>query len=181
MSNETRTEVGNLTEMIDRLKRELDSATGRLNRIRATCPHRWSEPIYEPIYQAAYTIPGDPPGTMGVDWRGPVYVPAKTTPQWVRQCQNCLLVEKTQRATDKVEKDSRFPTGPLMSIETMTAEQALDEVLSRALGIGADWKETLRFFNRHPQPEGWRLTESFTLGDLRRWSAPLLAKEVDNG
>ena len=64
--------------------------------------------IYDPIYHAAYTCPGDPPGTMGVDWRGPVHVPSKTIPKWRRTCDLCGKIEETQRTNDVVTKEPKW-------------------------------------------------------------------------
>lgn len=66
-------------------------------QLRRRCPHVWGETKYTPDYQEAYTIPGDPPGTMGVDWRGPCHVPAKTTPKWSRTCTKCGYTQTTER------------------------------------------------------------------------------------
>jgi len=67
----------------------------KLRSARAACQHKWGETRYTPEHKEAYTIPGDPPGTMGVDWRGPTDVPAKTTKKWTRQCESCGLTQTT--------------------------------------------------------------------------------------
>lgn len=65
--------------------------------VEKQCFHTWGAIVYDPIYHKAYTAPGDPPGTMGVDWRGPVHVSAQTIPQWRRQCTKCGFSQTTQR------------------------------------------------------------------------------------
>ena len=77
---------------VERLKEELQRAKEKLNRAESSCSHNWNT-RYTPEYQEAYTIPGDPPGTMGVDWRGPVHVPAKTIKKWTRTCPKCGKTE----------------------------------------------------------------------------------------
>ena len=79
-----------------------------LSRIDRECQHVWGETIPDHIYHKAYTIPGDPPGTMGVDWRGDCHVPAKTEKRWKRVCKKCGKVEHTSRTTKKEVETPRF-------------------------------------------------------------------------
>lgn len=79
------------------LEEQARSLREQADRIKRDCDHKWGPVEYTPDYQEAYTIPGDPPGTMGVDWQGPVYVPAKTTPKWSRRCLTCGCVQTTER------------------------------------------------------------------------------------
>lgn len=82
-------------------EQSLDRDRARLQSARAECLHKWGETRYTPDRQEAYTAPGDPPGTMGVDWRGPVDVPAKTTKKWTRRCESCGLVQITTRTKEE--------------------------------------------------------------------------------
>jgi hypothetical protein len=88
----------------DEINKQLDMVQMHQETIRQLrsqqnrCQHAWGPTFYKPIHEEAYEIPGDPPGTMGVDWRGPTYVPAKTTPQWERTCKTCGLVQKTTQS-----------------------------------------------------------------------------------
>lgn len=85
----------------------LETAENEVQRLEASCQHIW-DIKYTPDYREAYTIPGDPPGTMGVDWRGPTYVPAETTKKWTRQCKRCGKLQTTVR-TKKVNESGRIP------------------------------------------------------------------------
>lgn len=98
------TKAKNLRERFASLTTEVERAQAELQRYEASCNHQWSETVYDPIYHKAYTIPGDPPGTMGVDWRGPCYVPAETIDRWKRECKRCGLVEYTEGETQTVTK-----------------------------------------------------------------------------
>lgn len=73
-----------------------------------TCQHVWGETTPDHIRHDARTIPGDPEGTMGVDWRGPTHVPARTEYRWKRVCRKCGKTEHTTRTKDKVEKIPEF-------------------------------------------------------------------------
>ena len=73
-----------------------------IGQIEQNCTHRWGVTRDVSEYIPAYTIPGDPPGTMGIDWRGPCHVDAKTIPKWERTCQNCGKVETTTRTNEEV-------------------------------------------------------------------------------
>ena len=86
-------------EEIKKLQAELEAKVRELERIIKNCKHVWSEPKYVPEHHEAYTIPGDPPGTMGSDWRGPCEVPARTIKKWVRRCSEC----GTEQVTEKTE------------------------------------------------------------------------------
>ena len=89
------------------LRKDLADAEAQVTSLRArldaqvrACKmqgHKWGEIKYEPIEHKAYRIEGDPPGTMGVDWRGPMDVPASTEKQWSRTCTECGHKETTQR------------------------------------------------------------------------------------
>jgi hypothetical protein len=72
-----------------------------LHRRERVCPHVWSEPKYTPIHHPAVSWEGDPPGTMGVDWRGPGSAPAYDEPMWepmwTRTCKLCDMVSQPTR------------------------------------------------------------------------------------
>ena len=90
-----------------KLRKDLADAEAQVTALRAllevqvrACQrqgHKWGEIKYEPIEHKAYRIEGDPPGTMGIDWRGPMDVPAVTEKQWSRTCTECGFKETTQR------------------------------------------------------------------------------------
>lgn len=78
-----------------------------IETIQRNCTHNWSKPEYTPEHTKAYTIPGDRPGTMGVDWRGPTHVPAQTTKKWTRTCLYCDKKEvttETNKTTIEIEE-----------------------------------------------------------------------------
>ena len=89
-------EAKRLREEIKSLHECLDKANRSLLDMERSCFHVWQETEYCPEYVPAYTIPGDPPGTMGVDWQGPVHVSAKTIKRWRRVCQLCGKEEITE-------------------------------------------------------------------------------------
>jgi len=97
-----------LRGLVKKLNGEYNQARKELENYEKSCPHKYGETIYDPIYTKAFTIPGDPPGTMGVDWQGPVYVPAKTEPRWKRICEKCGLEQITTQTKDKIEKIPNF-------------------------------------------------------------------------
>ncbi len=90
-----RNEFDELERDIAANKERADRASQRLNAGREACRHKWGDTRYDPDRKGAYTTTGDPLGTMGVDWRGPVNVPAKTTKRWTRECELCGLVQIT--------------------------------------------------------------------------------------
>jgi hypothetical protein len=71
---------------------------------RRACQHTWSPTKYEPIIHEGYEDPGDPPGTMGVDRRLPMWVPREEIPVWKRTCEKCGTTEETRRTRDDVKK-----------------------------------------------------------------------------
>jgi hypothetical protein len=84
-----KTEILQLREEARAAQSECDRAKGKLLEAVRNCSHRWGPTLDAHIYHASYIIPGDPPGTMGVDWRGPFTVEAKTDKRWKRYCLDC--------------------------------------------------------------------------------------------
>ncbi len=99
-----------LRQQIEEADRKLRDLRENLTRREDTCFHSWSTPVADHIYHDAYTIPGDEPGTMGSDWRGPCYVEARTEKRWKRTCRVCGKVQTTGAVTTvtKVEETPRF-------------------------------------------------------------------------
>lgn len=93
---------------IELAQQTIDRAKGEIERLDRSCRHEWGEAIYCPIYHEAHTIPGDPPGTMGVDWRGPCHVPARTDKRWKRVCKLCGKVEFTTSVNRETVETPRF-------------------------------------------------------------------------
>lgn len=109
MSNKIREQ----RERIKRLQSEMKDKSGEiqraedeLKRLEVTCGHDWSEPEYDPIVTEGYESPGDPPGTMGIDWRGPCWVPGTREDRWRRTCRKC---GKTQVTTSSETVESKKP------------------------------------------------------------------------
>jgi len=99
--------VHELEQLRRQAEREQEKFATRIKAIQETCRHTWGEVKYTPDIQEAYTIPGDAPGTMGVDWRGPCYVPRKEIPKWTRVCKHCDKMEVTTKIRQEV---TRIPT-----------------------------------------------------------------------
>ncbi len=91
---------------LKKAENEVQRLKSAITREENACQHSWTE-TYAPEVQEAYTDPGDPPGTMGVDWRGPCYVPRSETPRWKRVCGLCGKIEysrSTREETTTVRK-----------------------------------------------------------------------------
>jgi hypothetical protein len=86
-----------LSARIACLEQELQASKRKLEQIYRDCQHQWSRTEYLPEHLEAMTIPGDPAGTMGVDYRGDTHVPAKTIRKWKRVCKECGLEQITER------------------------------------------------------------------------------------
>lgn len=97
-----------IRETVAQLKEKLGSAEGELSYAERNCHHNWSKIEPDHIYHKGYEIPGDAPGTMGIDWRGPVWVEAKTEKRWKRTCQTCGMVEYTTRTKEEVTEHPTF-------------------------------------------------------------------------
>jgi hypothetical protein len=86
-----------LRDEIKTLQTRLETRRNMLQQVVNRCQHDWGKTEYKPEYHKAYTIPGDPPGTMGVDRRGPCHVPASTDKKWQRVCKKCGCKQVTSR------------------------------------------------------------------------------------
>jgi hypothetical protein len=91
-------EASHLRASIQTLSQQLEAAKTALDNLVDSCLHQWGDPVYDPEYIPGYHIPGDPPGTMGVDRRSPMDVPSKTNERWRRTCKNCGHTEWTTHA-----------------------------------------------------------------------------------
>jgi hypothetical protein len=100
--------AGMLEQEITRLKADLQEHEASLQGLQSRCIHQWGETRYTPDIREGYQDPGDPVGTMGVDWRGPMYVPRQETPRWSRRCSECGLVQQTERTRDQIKKVPEF-------------------------------------------------------------------------
>lgn len=98
------TDIRQLATEADQLARKAAAAKTALEERRRKCSHVWTPVMYDPLVREAYTAPGDTPGTMGVDFRGPCYVPRQETPRWKRTCETCGLVEYTQQVKEEIKK-----------------------------------------------------------------------------
>ena len=105
-------DTSDLNREIQDLQHKLNSKKAELEDVYRKCPHNHNEnhweTKYDPIYKEAYTIPGDKPGTMGVDWRGPTHVPSQTTKRWKRNCTLCGKIEYTERIEPKVTETPKW-------------------------------------------------------------------------
>ena len=97
-----------MRERVAKLETDLKEAKSALSLYVSGCRHSWGKVESAHIYEKSYTIPGDPPGTMGVDWRGPTYVPAKETKRWKRVCSECGEEEFTTRTEQHVTHTPKF-------------------------------------------------------------------------
>lgn len=107
-----------LQQEIEQTRNALKSKESQLEHIQRSCQHQWGSVVYAPIHHEAYTVPGDEPGTMGVDFRGPCYVPSETIRQWKRTCSKCNLTQTTQYTKKQTVSGS---------IAGTTAEQEVPE------------------------------------------------------
>ncbi len=92
---ELRFEIEKDESYLKELKVCLQRKRNYLQVLEDKCPHSWEEPVYDPIITEGYTCQGDPPGTMGIDWRGPYHVPRKEQKRWKRTCRTCGKTEYT--------------------------------------------------------------------------------------
>lgn len=93
---------------IEIMEAQLNAKKAALKQKENNCNHKWRDPIEANIYKKSYTVPGDAPGTMGVDWRGDCFVPAKTTKRWSRECRLCGKVEYTFNTTKITTLSPKF-------------------------------------------------------------------------
>ena len=102
------TEVRSLEADILTTEADLRRRKARLETIRRDCQHVWGDTENADIVRPAYTDPGDPPGSMGIDWRGPQYVPEQRTRRWKRECHCCGLVQYTSEAAAQITEKPVF-------------------------------------------------------------------------
>ncbi len=80
-----------------------------LKEAERQCSHDWSASVEASVYLPSHTIPGDPPGIMGVDWRGSCHVPSRTEKYWKRTCNICGKEEITTNTRQVVTHKPIFP------------------------------------------------------------------------
>lgn len=103
-----KTDLDSIRERVRDLSKELADEIDYLKKVCNACQHNWSVQ-YTPVVTPARTIPGDPPGTMGVDRQFPVFVPEKTDKVWTRTCTKCGCSQKTNRTQRTTISDISLP------------------------------------------------------------------------
>jgi hypothetical protein len=89
-------------------KEKLEKDQAELAQIRANCAHDW-EPIKDASeHFPAHDEPGDPPGTMGVDWRPGCHVPEKIVIKWKRTCKICGQTQVTSQTEKHMTQTPKF-------------------------------------------------------------------------
>jgi hypothetical protein len=78
------------------IEAHLQNIKTRLERAERECQHAWGKVAYCPIETKGFQTQGDPPGTMGVDWQGPMWIEPTCTKQWSRTCSRCGKVQTTK-------------------------------------------------------------------------------------
>ncbi len=101
-------EISGYYKEIEDWERKLAAIKAKLAGIQRECHHKWSDPIDTAIVTEGYTDPGDAPGTMGIDFRGPCYIPGTREQQWTRVCSVCGKTEATSQVTQKVSTSPKF-------------------------------------------------------------------------
>ena len=97
MSNPQEAKAPNRAQALQQKIDEGKVAAQELSNLQTGCRHIWGEATYAPVVSGGYSTPGDVPGTMGVDFRGPQYVPREERPRWRRVCQGCGKIEFTEQ------------------------------------------------------------------------------------
>ncbi len=100
--------IRNRRERVEGMRNALKFEEARLAEAVRNCPHKWSNPEYDPIYRESYTIPGDPPGVGGSDHRSDCHVPAETINRWKRTCKICGEVQETTSVRETVTEHPDF-------------------------------------------------------------------------
>jgi hypothetical protein len=101
-----------LRSEINVIEDQLQSKKAQLEREERECRHNSDQSCWmttpDDVCKPGYTIPGDPPGTMGIDRRFDVHVPAKTTKRWKRVCKLCGKIEHTTNVTQRTVDSPSF-------------------------------------------------------------------------
>jgi len=83
-----------LRKEIEDMERDLVNKKRELYNIESRCVHNWGKRETKEIHLPGMSFPGDEPGTMGVDFRGPTYVPARTITESTMKCLICGKVSR---------------------------------------------------------------------------------------
>lgn len=92
-----------MREDIKALERQLVTKKNDLYYAESCCIHKWGDPKDDHIVTPAYRIPEEK-GSSYDSYRSELYVPAKTTKQWRRECSTCGKVEYTTNVIEEVKK-----------------------------------------------------------------------------
>jgi hypothetical protein len=103
-----RQQVDELEQIFSNFKADLANAKADLAKAIRNCKHEWSTPAANHIRTDGYTIPGDPPDTMGVDRRQDFYVEPKITKRWTRVCALCGEIQHTGNTQKQVTEIPAF-------------------------------------------------------------------------
>ena len=99
-----RIELKAMREAYEHDKARLEALLAEAERNCHHGEHRFGPTEYVPIHHEGFRDEGDLPGTMGIDWRGPSYVPSWDDPRWRRVCQDCGREEFTAYSVEHTQK-----------------------------------------------------------------------------
>lgn len=100
--NSRRSNARDLRSKLQDEKNRVQSMENQLREFERDCHHSWDDVRYVPIHTPGYQLPGDAPGTMGIDWRGPTWISATTKKRWSRECSLCGFVQFTEITVPKI-------------------------------------------------------------------------------
>lgn len=97
-------EAKQLRDKVAETQQKLSKLEKDLANLVSSCKHQFSATIYDPIITPAYHISGDPPGTMGVDWQGPMDVPEHVEKRWRITCEYCGETKYTTQIKQEIKE-----------------------------------------------------------------------------
>jgi hypothetical protein len=89
--------IPQLRKEIEEMERNLKRKKDELYHLERNCPHNWGPTITKETHLPGGRDPGDIPGTMGIDFRPPTYIPPRTIKESMRECLICGTISHIGR------------------------------------------------------------------------------------
>lgn len=107
-NKDRRRRASELEDLISKNRYDLQSNEAELKRLQSSCPHDWTDPVYDPKVTKKFESDPNRGVWRGVDFMPEIKVVEHSTPRWSRTCRLCKLTQYTEDTISTTTKKPKF-------------------------------------------------------------------------